>query len=93
MTRRPRDDTNSNLTGRWNECAKLFLRSQRPWQKDTVENANKRTRRFLPTDTDLTLQPQAILKQWPAFSTINPEKRLSYRIPAEVFAMHLQNDL
>jgi len=67
-----------------------FCDPSAPWQKEAVENANKRIRRFLPANTDLTHLPQATLDQLARMLNDRPKKCLGYKTPAEVFVMHLQ---
>lgn len=69
-----------------------FCDPSAPWQKGTVENANKRIRRLLPANTDLAFLSQAMLNQLARILNDQPRKCLGYRTPAEAFAMHLQGE-
>jgi len=66
-----------------------FCDPQSPWQKGTVENTNRRTRRWLPRDID----PLAITDRDLTFicSRLNntPRKCLGYKTPAEIFRQKL----
>jgi IS30 family transposase len=66
-----------------------FCDPQAPWQKPTVENTNRRVRRWLPRDTILlTIDPREFggLAQR---MNATPRKCLGYRTPAEVFREEL----
>lgn len=67
-----------------------FCDPSAPWQKGAVENANKRIRRFLPGDTDLTDVSQQKLVQLAHHLNSLPRKCLGYKTPAEVFIAHLR---
>jgi transposase, IS30 family len=67
-----------------------FCDPSAPWQKGAVENTNKRIRRFMPGDTDLTVIPRHALNRLARDLNNQPRKCLSYKIPAEVFAAHFQ---
>jgi len=66
-----------------------FCDPQSPWQKGTVENTNRRTRRWLPRDLD----PLALTDRDLVFicHRLNntPRKCLGYKTPAEVFRQKL----
>lgn len=67
-----------------------FCEAGKPWQKGTVENTNKRLRKFLPKrfdPTSLTPHSLALIAR-----KINqtPRKCLDYATPAEVFLQHHQ---
>ena len=66
-----------------------FCDPQAPWQKPTVENTNRRVRRWLPRDTILlTIDP----KEFGGLAqrmNATPRKCLGYRTPAEVFREEL----
>ena len=62
-----------------------FCDPQAPWQKGSVENMNKRVRRYLPRDTALLSLPNRYLKSICARLNATPRKCLGYRTPAEVF--------
>lgn len=68
-----------------------FCDPQAPWQKGSVENMNKRLRRYLPRDT-------ALLQLTPGFLTAlcqrlnaTPRKCLGFRTPSEAFRDELMN--
>ncbi|MDP9563559.1 UNVERIFIED_ORG: IS30 family transposase [Rhizobium nepotum] len=68
-----------------------FCDPSAPWQKGTVENANKRIRRFLPGTTDLAAVSQRDLLQLTRHLNDQPRKCLGYMTPAEAFMAHLQD--
>jgi transposase, IS30 family len=61
-----------------------------PWQKGAVENTNKRIRRFMPGDTDLSGVTQQHLVDLAKHLNTQPRKCLRYKTPAEVFTAHLR---
>lgn len=61
-----------------------------PWQKGAVENANKRIRRFVPSDTNLSAVNQQQLVALAHHTNSLPRKCLGYRTPAEVFMAGLR---
>jgi IS30 family transposase len=67
-----------------------FCDPSAPWQKGAVENANKRIRRFMPSDTDLAGVSQRDLTQLARHLNDQPRRCLGYKTPAEVFIAHLQ---
>lgn len=68
-----------------------FCDPSAPWQKGTVENANKRIRRYLPGTTDLAAVSQRDLLQLTRHLNDQPRKCLGYMTPAEAFRVHLQD--
>jgi IS30 family transposase len=68
-----------------------FCDPSAPWQKGTVENANKRIRRYLPGTTDLAAVSQRDLLQLTRHLNDQPRKCLGYMTPAEAFMAHLQD--
>lgn len=60
-----------------------------PLQKGTVENTNKRIRRYLPGTTDLATVSQRDLSQLTRHIDNQPRKCLGYTTPAEAFIAHL----
>jgi IS30 family transposase len=66
-----------------------FCDPNSPWQKGAVENTNKRIRRFMPGDTDLSAVAQQQLVTLAHHLNSLPRKCLGYRTPAEVFMAHL----
>ncbi|MBP2448624.1 IS30 family transposase [Rhizobium leguminosarum] len=69
-----------------------FCDPSAPWQKGTVENTNKRIRRFLPGTTDLAVVSQRDLLHLTRHINDQPRKCLGYRTPTEVFMAHLHED-
>lgn len=67
-----------------------FCDPSAPWQKGAVENANKRIRRFMPGDTDLSTITQQQLVDLAHHLNSQPRKCLGYKTPAEVFIAHLR---
>ncbi len=66
-----------------------FSDPQSPWQKGTVENTNRRTRRWLPRDLDpLTLSDRDLAFICNQLKN-TPLKCLVYKTPAEVFRQKL----
>lgn len=68
-----------------------FCDPSAPWQKGTVENANKRIRRYLPGTTDLAAVSQRDLLALTRHLNDQPRKCLGYMTPAEAFMAHLQD--
>lgn len=65
-----------------------FCEPGKPWQKGTVENTNKRIRRFLPKHFDpSTLTPHSLALIARKLNN-TPRKCLDYATPAEVFLQH-----
>lgn len=62
-----------------------FCDPQSPWQKGSIENANKRLRRWICRDTDPETFTQDDLRMLSAGLNATPRKCLGYRTPAEVF--------
>ncbi|MBX4899715.1 IS30 family transposase [Rhizobium bangladeshense] len=69
-----------------------FCDPSAPWQKGTVENTNKRIRRFLPGTIDLAVVSQHDLLNLTRHINDQPRKCLGYRTPTEVFMAHLRED-
>lgn len=67
-----------------------FCDPNSPWQKGAVENANKRIRRFIPGDTDLSVVSQKQLVELAHQLNSQRRKCLGYKTPAEVFIGHLR---
>lgn len=66
-----------------------FCDPQAPWQKGTVENTNKRVRRYLPPETIvLDVTNQDIRSLCERLNT-TPRKCLGFRTPKEIFGQHL----
>lgn len=62
-----------------------FCDPQAPWQKGTVENTNRRARKWLPRDIDPLSIEHRDLHQVCAHLNSTPRKCLGFRTPAEVF--------
>lgn len=60
-------------------------------QKGAVENANKRIRRFMHGDTDLSTNSQQQLVGLAHHLNPLPRKCLGYRTPAEVLMAYLRD--
>ncbi|MGR9466010.1 IS30 family transposase (plasmid) [Rhizobium leguminosarum] len=69
-----------------------FCDPSAPWQKGTVENTNKRIRRFLPGTADLAIVSQSDLLHLTRHINDQPRKCLGYKTPTEVFMAHLHED-
>ena len=69
-----------------------FCDPQAPGQKPTVENTNRRIRRWLPRDTVLLNLPRRDLADLSARMNATPRKCLNFRTPAEVFGENLKGD-
>ncbi|NSX89172.1 IS30 family transposase [Agrobacterium tumefaciens] len=70
-----------------------FCDPSAPWQKGAVENTNKRIRRFLPSNTDLSQMSQAMLNQLTHILNNQPRKCLGYRTPTEAFMAQLHGEV
>ena len=68
-----------------------FCDPNSPWQKGAIENINKRIRRYLPSNTDLTQVSQAQLTALAHSLNATPRKCLGFKTPAEAFATLLQD--
>lgn len=66
-----------------------FCDPQAPWQKPTVENTNRRVRRWLPRETVLLDLPPRELTALAARMNATPRKCLGFITPAEVFGARL----
>jgi hypothetical protein len=66
-----------------------FCDPQAPWQKGTVENTNRRARRWLTRDTDPLSIEDRHLKDVCAHLNSTPRKCLGFRTPSEVFRQKL----
>ena len=62
-----------------------FCDPQAPWQKGSVENLNKRARRYLPRDTQLTALSNRNMKAICDRLNNTPRKCLGWRTPTEAF--------
>ena len=68
-----------------------FCDPQAPWQKPTVENTNRRARRWLPRETVLLDLAPHDLASLSIHMNATPRKCLGFRTPAEVFRENLRN--
>ncbi|MGB5557644.1 MAG: IS30 family transposase, partial [Paracoccaceae bacterium] len=66
-----------------------FCDPQAPWQKGSVENMNKRVRRYLPRDTVLLSLPNRYMRSICERLNATPRKCLGFRTPAEAFREEL----
>jgi IS30 family transposase len=66
-----------------------FCDPSAPWQKGTVENTNKRLRRYLPGNTDLMSVSQRDLTTLARHLNNQPRKCLVHKTPAEMFMANL----
>ena len=62
-----------------------FCDPQAPWQKGSVENLNKRARRYLPRDTPVAALSNRSMKAICDRLNGTPRKCLGWRTPAEAF--------
>ena len=62
-----------------------FCDPQAPWQKGSVDNMNKRVRRYLPRDTVLLSLPNRNMRSICERLNSTPRKCLGFRTPAEAF--------
>lgn len=62
-----------------------FCNPRSPWQKGSVENFNRRLRRFLPKDLDIRTISQRKIGNIVARMNQTPRKCLAYQTPAEAF--------
>jgi transposase, IS30 family len=70
-------------TGAW------FCDPQAPWQKGSVENLNRRVRRYLPADTPVAAISNSSMMSICDRLNATPRKCLGYRTPAEAFREEL----
>jgi IS30 family transposase len=67
-----------------------FCDPQAPWQKGSVENLNKRARRYLPRDTPVAALSNRDMKSICDRLNGTPRKCLGWRTPTEAFAEELR---
>ncbi|WPY96309.1 IS30 family transposase (plasmid) [Limimaricola variabilis] len=67
-----------------------FCDPQAPWQKGSVENLNKRARRYLPRDTAIAALSDHAMAEISTQLNATPRRCLGYRTPAEAFAEELR---
>lgn len=68
-----------------------FCDPQAPWQKGSVENMNKRVRRYLPLDTVILTLPDREMAALCDRLNSTPRKCLGFRTPSEAFRDHLMD--
>lgn len=68
-----------------------FCDPQAPWQKGSVENMNKRVRRYLPLDTVILTLPDREMAALCERLNATPRKCLGFRTPAEAFRDQLMD--
>ncbi|OUS06281.1 hypothetical protein A9Q96_09910 [Rhodobacterales bacterium 52_120_T64] len=68
-----------------------FCDPSAPWQKGSVENMNKRIRRYLPRETPVLATTNLSIKSICDTLNATPRKCLGYRTPNEVFSEKLRN--
>ena len=69
--------------------ASYFCDPHSPWQKGAVENANRRIRRFLPTDVPPDAMTGPALHDLTRRLNDTPRRCLGYQTPDEVFRANL----
>ena len=70
-----------------------FCDPSSPWQKGTVENTNRRLRRWLPRQRDVAAMTELELKQLCDQLNNTPHKCLRWRTPAEVFRDKMMEEI
>lgn len=69
--------------------AAWFCDPQAPWQKGTVENTNKRVRRYLPSETIVLNVTDQDIRALCERLNDTPRKCLNFWTPKEVFRQHV----
>jgi IS30 family transposase len=69
--------------------AAWFCDPQAPWQKGTVENTNKRVRRYLPPETIVLEVSNQEIRSLCDRLNDTPRKCLGFQTPKEMFSQHL----
>lgn len=70
-----------------------FCDPSSPWQKGTVENTNRRARRWLPRKRDITALTDHDLKMISDRLNATPRKSLGWKTPAEVFREKMMEEM
>jgi IS30 family transposase len=70
-----------------------FCDAYASWQKGGIENANGRTRRWLPRATDLDTISENDIQEIAMTINLTPRKCLGYRSPVEAFLSELGRDV
>lgn len=69
--------------------AAWFCDPQSPWQKGSVENTNKRIRRYLPQETIVLDVTNHDIRALCERLNATPRKCLRFQTPKEIFSQHL----
>lgn len=69
--------------------AAWFCDPQAPWQKGTVENTNKRVRRYLPPETIVLDVTHQEIRNLCDRLNDTPRTCLGFQTPKEIFSQHL----
>ena len=70
-----------------------FCDPSSPWQKGTVENTNRRARRWLPRKLDIRMMTDHDIKVISDRLNNTPRKCLGWKTPAEVFREKMMAEL
>ena len=70
-----------------------FCDPSSPWQKGTVENTNRRARRWLPRKRDITALTDHDMKMISDRLNNTPRKCLGWKTPAEVFREKMMEEM
>ncbi len=70
-----------------------FCDPSSPWQKGTVENTNRRVRRWLPRKRDIRAVSDHELKMIRDRLNATPRKCLGWKTPAEVFREKMMKEI
>jgi len=70
-----------------------FCDPSSPWQKGTVENTNRRVRRWLPRKRDIRRMTDHELKKLCDQLNTTPRKCLGWKTPAEVFREKMMEEI
>ena len=70
-----------------------FCDPSSPWQKGTVENTNRRVRRWLPRKRDIRSMTDQDMKEISDRLNNTPRKCLDWKTPAEVFCEKMREEI
>lgn len=70
-----------------------FCNPASPWQKGTVENTNRRVRRWLPRKREITRMTDHEMKKLSDQLNNTPRKCLGWKTPAEVFREKMMQEI
>lgn len=70
-----------------------FCDPSSPWQKGTVENTNRRVRRWLPRKRDIRSMTDQDMKEISDRLNNTPRKCLDWKTPAEVFREKMREEI